>query len=86
MPATWLTILAWVALGLAFASSAAILIDIYGRGYRMKMAVMEAVWPVTALYSGPAGVWLYRRYGRPTSARWLRDHELDEPPDKQVGS
>jgi hypothetical protein len=46
------------------------------------MPVMEAVWPVTALYAGPAGVWLYRRYGRTTSARWLRENNRGEPPDK----
>ncbi|MGN6607388.1 MAG: hypothetical protein ACTHMS_10330 [Jatrophihabitans sp.] len=69
MPATWLTVLAWVALGVAFASAAWILADIYTRGYRQKMPVMEAVWPVTALYFGPAAVWTYRRYGRPTSPR-----------------
>jgi hypothetical protein len=54
MPATWLTALVWTALAVAFASAAFILIDIYGRGYRLKMPVMEAVWPVTALSTVPA--------------------------------
>ena len=82
MPATWLTVLAWVALGLAFVSAAFILLDIYGRGYRMKMPVMEAVWPVTALYAGPAAIWLYCRYGRTTSDRWLQENHRDKPPAK----
>jgi hypothetical protein len=50
-----LTALAWIALGLAFASAGFILIDTFGRGYRMKMPVMEAVWPVTALYARARG-------------------------------
>ena len=77
MPDTWLTVLAWIALVVAFASAAWILSDIYGHGYRQKMPVMEAVWPVTALYFGPAAIWAYRRFGRPASPRWLKQHGLD---------
>ncbi|HWC81728.1 MAG TPA: DUF4396 domain-containing protein [Pseudonocardiaceae bacterium] len=80
MPATWLTILAWVALGVAFASAALILIDIYGRGYRQHMKVMEIVWPVTALYFGPAAIAAYRAWGRPKTQRWQDEH--GDPPDK----
>ncbi len=82
MPSTWFTALAWIVLAVAFASAMLILLDVYGRGYRMRMPVMEAVWPVTALYFGPAAVWAYRRFGRPTSRRWLTEHALDEPPSK----
>ena len=82
MPTVWLTVLAWVVLGLALLAAGEIVWDIYGRGYRQKMGVMEAVWPVTALYFGPAATWAYRRFGRPTSRRWLREHDRDEPPDK----
>lgn len=46
------------------------------------MWIMEAVWPITALYFGPAAVWAYRRFGRPQSQKWLRERHLDEPPDK----
>lgn len=59
MPSTWLVVLAWVVLAVAFVSAAGILVDIYARGYRQKMGVMEAVWPVTALYFGPVAVWGY---------------------------
>ena len=73
MPPTWLTILAWVSLAAAFLTAALILYDIRGRGHRQKMAVMEAVWPVTALYFGPLA-WLgYRRWGRlnsPQHQQW----------------
>ncbi len=82
MPSTWLTALAWVALASGFLSAGWILKDIYGRGHRQPMRVMEAVWPVTALYLGPASVWGYRRFGRPLSRRWLREHDRDDPPDK----
>ncbi len=46
------------------------------------MPVTEAVWPVTALYFGPAAVGAYRRFGQPTSDKWLTEHQRDEPPDK----
>jgi len=82
MPPTWLTVLAWIALAAGFVSAAIILIDIYLRGYRLKMQVMEAVWPVTGLYFGPAAVWGYWRFGRVTSARWLTEHHRQKPPAK----
>ncbi|HEX4689795.1 MAG TPA: DUF4396 domain-containing protein [Solirubrobacteraceae bacterium] len=67
MPPTWLTIVAWISLALAFATAGAILFDIYARGRRQRMAIMEAVWPVTALYFGPLAWLAYRRWGRPDS-------------------
>lgn len=79
---TWLVVLAWCALALAVMSALAIGLDILVRGYRQRMAVMEAVWPITALYFGPAAVWMYVRYGRPQSSRWLTEHGRDRPPDK----
>lgn len=82
MPPTWLTVLAWVSLAVAFACAGAILFDIYARGYRQRMAVMEAVWPVTALYFGPFALAAYRRFGRPQSGRWLAENDRDQPPDK----
>ena len=82
MPATWLVALAWAALAVAFVSTAIILYDIRGRGYRQMMPVMEWVWPVTGLYFGPAAIWAYRRWGRPKSHKWLAEQGLDEPPGK----
>ncbi|UIJ35536.1 DUF4396 domain-containing protein [Allobranchiibius sp. GilTou73] len=46
------------------------------------MAVMEAVWPVTALYFGPLAIWAYWRFGRTTSPAWLKQNELEQPPEK----
>jgi hypothetical protein len=62
-------------LGLAGLCTLTITFDIYVRRHRQAMPIMEAVWPVTALYFGPVAVWAYRRYGRadaPISAkpRW----------------
>ncbi|MBT1003797.1 DUF4396 domain-containing protein [Paenarthrobacter sp. DKR-5] len=82
MPPLWLTVLAWIFLAAAFASAAVILVDIYARRYRLRMRVMEAVWPVTALYFGPAAVWAYWRFGRVTSRKWLEEKGLEEPPEK----
>jgi hypothetical protein len=79
MPPAWLTALSWVALAAAFASAGWILFDIFGRGYRQHMPIMEAVWPVTALYFGPAALAAYRDWGRPKSMRWRHEHG-DLPP------
>lgn len=72
MPPTWLTDVAWVSLAVAFLTAGLILYDIYGRGYRQQMTVMEAVWPITALYFGPLAWWGYRRWGRLNSPRYQR--------------
>lgn len=72
MPPRWLTVLAWVSLAGAFLTAAAILHDIYVRGHRQRMVVMEAVWPITALYFGPLAWWGYRRWGRLNSPVFQR--------------
>lgn len=53
MPPLWLTVISWVSLGVAFLCAALILYDLFGRCYRQRMWIMEAVWPITALYFGP---------------------------------
>lgn len=52
MPPLWLTVISWVSLSIAFLCAGAILYDLYVRGYRQHMWIMEAVWPITALYLG----------------------------------
>lgn len=59
----WLSLLASASLILAGLCSLAILIDILS-GRRQHMWIMNIVWPVTALYSGPIGLWLYFKTGR----------------------
>ncbi len=70
----WLTAVSWVFVGLALLCAVAILYDVYGRGYRQRVRVMEAVWPITALYFGPLALLLYYRWGRPRSERWQKEH------------
>ncbi|CAN5129208.1 DUF4396 domain-containing protein [soil metagenome] len=82
MPGTWLIVVAWVSLGVGFGSALLIAADIFIGGYRQKMPIMEAVWPITALYFGPVAVWGYFRFGRTASGRWLRSRGLDDPPEK----
>jgi hypothetical protein len=54
--------------------------------HRQQMRVMEAVWPVTALYFGPVAVWGYRRFGWPKSPQWRSEHGFAEPPDRPAWS
>ncbi|MBA3844287.1 MAG: hypothetical protein H0X39_17000 [Actinobacteria bacterium] len=82
MPATWLLALSRVVLAAAFLCIGLIATDVFVRGYRQRMPIMEAVWPVSALYSGPLATWAYRRWGRPQSPRWLEAHGLEQPPEK----
>jgi len=82
MAPAWLVIIAWISLAVAAASALTLLFHIYVCGYRQRMPVMEAVWPVSALYLGPLAVWMYWRYGRQNSTRWLTQHNRDTPPEK----
>lgn len=74
----WLHILAIVSLSLAFFSAAAIAVDIL-RGRRQPMAVMNFVWPITALYFGPLALWAYWRLGRMSSGASGNDHSHRRP-------
>jgi hypothetical protein len=67
---TWLTLLAWISLASAFLCAGLITVDIFVRGYRQHMRIMDVVWPLTALYSGPLGWLAYRRGGRLNSPRY----------------
>lgn len=86
MPPAWLSDLGWASIGLALLCAAWITWDVYGRGHRQQMGVMEIVWPVTALYFGPLAVWGYRRFGWPKSPRWRSEKGLDEPPQRPAWS
>jgi hypothetical protein len=78
----WLTVLSWCALGVALVCAAMLIGDIFVRGYRQRMPVMEWVWPVTALYLGPLAVWGYARFGRPQSRLWQGEHRVETAPAK----
>ncbi len=74
MPPEWLTSVAWVSLAIGGLCSVLIGFDIVVLGYRQPMVVMDAVWPITALYFGPLAVAAYVAWGRPQTARWEKEH------------
>ncbi len=63
-----LPLLAAVAITIALVSAGWIAWDIRIHGNRLKMPVMEVVWPVTALYLGPLAVYWYRRWRVPADS------------------
>jgi hypothetical protein len=81
MPPEWLTVIAWISLSVALITSGAILFDIFVAGHRQRMGVMEAVYPVTALYLGPLAFLLYWRSARNTEGlhNRARPVERDKP-------
>lgn len=81
----WLTVVSWISLGVAFGCAGLILFDLFVRRYRQHMRIIEAVWPITALYFGPLALWAYLRWGRPQSPRWAEEHG-GETPKKGFGA
>lgn len=55
-------VLAWLAIVVGVGSAAYVAIDVWLRGNRLQMPIMEVVWPVTALYLGPLAVLWYGRW------------------------
>lgn len=64
MSPTWLQTLATIYVPLSIASALLVAADIFALGRRQHMAVMDAVWPLTVLYWGPAGLLFYAWFGR----------------------
>jgi hypothetical protein len=64
---------------------AAILAVDLAAGHPQRIWIMNLVWPITALYSGPFGLWDYYRIGRLTSKPHVQDaKDRDvEPPGKE---
>jgi hypothetical protein len=67
VPPAWLTIVAWLYLSICFCCAAVIAYDIFINNRRQPMGVMNAVFPITALYFGPLAVAFYWRWGRVAS-------------------
>lgn len=63
MAPSWLTAIATIHLILSGVSALIVVADILA-GHRQKMAVMNLVWPITALWSGPLGLAAYWIIGR----------------------
>jgi hypothetical protein len=57
MAPNWLFYLAVISLVLAFVTAIIIISDVIR--HPQKMAVMNWVWPITALYFGPLALWMY---------------------------
>lgn len=75
MPAPqWVTVVAWIVTILGGMVAGVMLADMYLGGYRQPLRAMEAVWPVTAIYAGPAAWWAYLRWGRSATSRWQNQH------------
>jgi hypothetical protein len=78
----WLTVLATVSLVLAGLSALVMVIDI-ASGHRQHMWIMNVVWPLTALYSGPLGLWAYFAVGRRSTHRAMPEAMPEVMPEAQ---
>ncbi|MHC3474853.1 DUF4396 domain-containing protein [Streptomyces sp. 7R007] len=78
-PAGWLEALGWFSLGIAFLSALVILVDVFARGYRQKMWIMNLVYPITALYWGPVALWFYFARGRRDSMPVIEEAGEPDP-------
>jgi hypothetical protein len=72
MPPGWLSVIAWIYLSLCFVCAGVIGYDIVLGRRRQPMGVMNFVFPITALYLGPAALALYWRWGRVGAVRRAR--------------
>jgi hypothetical protein len=70
----WLTLVSLIFISVGLVSAVLVACDIFLLGYRENMRIMEAVWPLTALYAGPLALAAYARWGRPMSHRWMDAH------------
>jgi hypothetical protein len=64
MAPAWLTTIAWVYLSVCACCAGIISYDIVVGHRRQPMGVMNVVFPITALYLGPAALALYWQWGR----------------------
>jgi Domain of unknown function (DUF4396) len=68
MAPAWLTTLAWTYLSICFLCAAVIACDIAVNRRRQPMGVMNAVYPITALYFGPLALAVYWLWSRAPAA------------------
>lgn len=80
----WLTVVAIISLAIGGICALIVLADI---GFRspQHMWIMNVVWPITPLYSGPLGLWAYFRAGRKSSQRAVQEAKAhgEKPPGKK---
>lgn len=79
---SWLHVLPIVMLLIGTACALVLAIDV--RRHPQRMAIMNIVWPVTALFGTGLTVWAYYRYGRLATASRARQAKQrgQEPPSK----
>jgi len=71
----WLDTLSIASLIISFLCCVFIAADIF-HGHSQQMWIMNVVWPVTALYSGPIGLFAYFKIGRLSSNESYRQAEI----------
>jgi hypothetical protein len=86
MAPMWLTAVAWLYLSLCFACAAVIVFDIFITGHRQPMAVMNAVFPITALYFGPLALAFYWRWGRTAAGTAAAPMSMSHEPASQAAA
>ncbi len=74
--------LAWISIGIAALCSAVILVD--ELRHPQAMAVMNIVWPVTALYFSVFAVWAYFTLGRKHTRSAMRHSSMQMGGDKDT--
>ncbi|HEX5410312.1 MAG TPA: DUF4396 domain-containing protein [Terriglobia bacterium] len=83
----WLHVLAWVSLAFSCLCALGIIVDEFRRPQRM--AIMNFVWPITALYFGPLAVAAYLRSGlkstRRRHQRMMQQIELELARERAAG-
>ena len=80
MAPLWFEVLASVAIGVALLCCLALIIEVFR--HPQRMAVMNWVWPVTALYFGPVALIAYQKLGKP-QARISREQAPSHDEDRQ---
>lgn len=80
----FLHILAVVSLGVGGVCAVIIAIDILA-GHKQHMWIMNAVWPITALYAGPLALYGYFTVGRLSTHQMMQEAKArgEQPPGKQ---
>ena len=76
-----MSLLSWISLAVAFVCALIITYDEIRRP--QNMAVMNIVWPITALYGSVFALWFYFRAGRPMSREHRDMQHSDNKPAKR---
>ncbi|MDE1874021.1 MAG: DUF4396 domain-containing protein [Candidatus Micrarchaeota archaeon] len=63
----WLNLLAYAYIISSALCALYIAFDVFARGNRQMMPIMDYVWPITAMYLNAFGLWAYLDMGRPDS-------------------